>query len=116
MTSHPSKLKLAIYKQIVQYRQELARQEHQEVVDRGVDCQLQDLQGWSQQHTEATDALQEDALALSFNNATLDLDSIEAFAINEDAFGVTNGNIRPRTKVAERQAKIRATLKIVKAI
>ena len=125
-------LKLAIYKQSVQYGQELAHQEHQEAVDRvelahqeqhqeavdWVDRQLQDLQGWSPQHTEATDAPQEeeDALVLSFNNATLDFDSIETFAINEDAFGVTNGNNQPRTKVAERQAKSRATLKIVKAI
>ena len=110
-------LKLAIYKQSVQYGQELAHQEHQEAVD-WVDRQLQDLQGWSPQHTEATDAPQEeeDALVLSFNNATLDFDSIETFAINEDAFGVTNGNNQPRTKVAERQAKSRATLKIVKAI
>jgi hypothetical protein len=52
---------------------------------------------------------------LAFNNSTVDFDSLEAFAIIEGAFGFTDDN-QPRKKEAERQAKCRASLKIVKAI
>jgi hypothetical protein len=111
-------LKVAIYERSVEYGQELA---HQEVVD----GQQQDLQAPQEAALPLESDLQEpqetalpplESDILSFNNATVEFDFLEAFAINEDAFGYTNANNQPRTKVAERQAKSRATLKIVRAI
>jgi hypothetical protein len=66
--------------------------------------------------TEAATVTEEPMLApeieiLSFNNAIVHFDNLEAFVINEDALGSQR-----RTKVAERQAKSRASLKTVKAI
>jgi hypothetical protein len=52
---------------------------------------------------------------LSFNNVSVDFDTLEPFAIDEDAFGFTDGNQPPHAKVAEQQAKSRALLKILRA-
>jgi hypothetical protein len=52
---------------------------------------------------------------LSFNNLTVDFDSLKAFAINEGAFGFTDNN-QPQKKEAEGQANCRSSLKIVKAV
>jgi hypothetical protein len=126
-------LKVAIYEQSVAYGQELARQEmalahqqqeHQELLrhqTETTDATTTTSVHVNQEPTIMDHATQDPVFAtddddfLSFNNAGVDFDSLEAFAINEDAFGFTDGN-QPRTKVAERQAKSRASLKIVRAI